>query len=307
TDKQYGNVQIGVYAVAPLTTPSEIEHGIAWQYPGDRNLSDHPDVILAENFEAPRRLLTPNAGWQAHLSDIGHYDTYQLVDTDYRIDRFKPLSGNALQIAFNSKTNFGFTGHYRFQQLISREPEQMYFRYYLRFGNNWQPTDAGKLPGFSGTYDRAGWGGRAIDGYNGWSARGAYFLEASPNSKYSGAIPLGNYVYHLDSQSNYGETIPWNNPLNLLQKNHWYAVEQFLKLNDPGIANGELTVWIDGRKIFQKTDLRFRETTDLKIESLWLNFYHGGTAKPETTYFLYIDNLVIASRYIGPMRMPGRE
>ncbi|WP_090634078.1 polysaccharide lyase [Nitrosomonas marina] len=307
TDKQYGTVQIGVYTVAPLPAASEVERGIAWEYPGDRGLADHPDVILAETFNKPPGFLTLNAGWQEHLSDIGHYDTYRLVDTDYRIDRFDPLDGSALQIAFNSKTNFGFTGHYRFQRLIGREPEQMYFRYYLRFGNNWQPTDGGKLPGFSGTYDRAGWGGRAIDGYNGWSARGAYFLQASLNSKYNGTIPLGNYVYHLDSQSNYGETISWNSTLSLLQKNRWHAVEQFLKLNDPGMANGELTVWIDGRKIYHKSDLRFRETKELNIESLWLNFYHGGTAKPASTFFVYIDNLVIASRYIGPMRASGLE
>ncbi|SER27430.1 hypothetical protein SAMN05421690_10164 [Nitrosomonas sp. Nm51] len=307
TDKQFGDVRIGVYAVAPMVAAGEIERGIAWHYPGDRNLADHPDVILAETFDKSRSFLALNTGWQESLSDLGHHDTFQLVNGDYSANRYEPLDGSALQIAFNPKTNFGFTGHYRFQQLIGREPEQMFFRYYLRFGNNWRPNETGKMPGFSGTYNKAGWGGRAIDGYNGWSARGAYFLQASPNSKYSGAIPLGNYVYHLDSQSNYGDMISWNNTLSLLQKNRWYAVEQFLKLNDPDMANGELTVWIDGRKVFHKSDFRFRETTELKIESLWLNFFHGGTAKPASTYFVYIDNLVIASQYIGPMRMRGQE
>jgi len=177
----------------------------------------------------------------------------------------------------------------------------------LRLGHNWRPIQEGKLPGFAGTYNKAGWGGRAIDGYNGWSARGAYFLQASSNSKFHGAVAIGNYVYHLDSRSNYGETFSWNSQLSLLQRNRWYAIEQYLKLNDPGKANGQLTVWIDGRRIFNKTNFRFRETTQLKIEMLWLNFYHGGTSKPKSTYYLYIDNLVIASKYIGPMRKGTRN
>ncbi len=297
TDKQYGDTRIAVFAVAPLTEPPAVTNGIAWDYPADRNLTEHPAVILTERFDSSQK----NA-WRRHLSDFSQHNNFRIVDGHYQTDRFAVNDGGALQIEFNPKTNYGFSAHYRFKKLIGEEPEQLYFRYYLRLGNGWQPTDGGKLPGFAGTYNKAGWGGRAIDGYNGWSARGAYFLQASPNSKFDGTVPLGNYVYHLDGNSDYGETISWNSALSLLQKNRWYAIEQYLKLNDPGQANGQLAVWLDGRKIFDKTDLRFRKTTQLKIESLWLNFYHGGINKPESTYYVYIDNLVIASEYIGPMR-----
>ncbi len=303
TDKQYGNVNIGVYAIAPLASQNKIEYGLAKDYPDDRNLADHPDVIVAERFDIQQGGLFRSNKSLAHLSNTGPNNNYQLVDIDYQHDdHFKPLDGGALQIIFDPKTHYGFSGHYNFQKLTGKEPEQMYFRYYIRFSNNWHPTESGKLPGFSGTYNRAGWGGRAVDGYNGWSARGTYHLQASPNSKYNGAIPLGNYVYHMDSNSNYGEMVSWNSELNLLQKNRWYAIEQYLKLNDPGKANGQLTVWIDGKKIFNRDNFRFRETKQLKIESLWLNFYHGGLDKPKSTFYAYIDNLVIASRYIGPIR-----
>ncbi|PTN11627.1 polysaccharide lyase [Nitrosomonas aestuarii] len=305
TTKQFGDTQIGVFAIAPLQAPGEIERGIAWDYPADQNLAEHPDVIIAEQFNAQRGLFnsSANTDWQSHLDDTSGYNNYRIVDTAYDSDRFKPLDGSALQIEFNQKTNYGFTGHYRFKNLIGHEPEQMYFRYYLRFGDNWRPTDGGKLPGFAGTYNTAGWGGRAVDGYNGWSARGLFFLEASSNSTFEGAIPLGNYVYHPDSNTNYGENVSWNSAINLLQKNRWYAIEQYLKLNDPDKSNGQLTVWIDGKKVLDKTDFRFRKTDQLKIENLWLNFYHGGIDKPRSTFYLYIDNLVIATRYIGPMKM----
>ena len=33
-----------------------------------------------------------------------------------------------------------------------------------------------------------------------------------------------------------------------------------------------------------------------------MNFYHGGTDTPPTDLHAYIDNVVIASEYIGPMK-----
>ncbi|WP_213999921.1 hypothetical protein [Arsukibacterium sp.] len=47
--------------------------------------------------------------------------------------------------------------------------------------------------------------------------------------------------------------------------------------------------------MFERTDIRFRDTSDLKIERLWLNFYHGGTAKPVQEMELYIDNVILAT------------
>jgi hypothetical protein len=40
------------------------------------------------------------------------------------------------------------------------------------------------------------------------------------------------------------------------------------------------------------------------VESVWLNVYHGGVEKADRDLTLYIDNLVIARRYIGPGRFP---
>jgi hypothetical protein len=65
-----------------------------------------------------------------------------------------------------------------------------------------------------------------------------------------------------------------------------------------------LRVWIDGALAFSKKDIRFRDSAALKVESVWLNVYHGGVEKADRDLTLYIDNLVIARRYIGPGRFP---
>lgn len=48
----------------------------------------------------------------------------------------------------------------------------------------------------------------------------------------------------------------------------------------------------------------YRTVPKIKIESMWMNVYHGGTADAPTDLTLYIDNVVVARRYIGPFGGP---
>ena len=41
---------------------------------------------------------------------------------------------------------------------------------------------------------------------------------------------------------------------------------------------------------------------ELKIESVWMNVYHGGTARAKSDLSLFIDNVVVARKYIGPLQ-----
>ena len=50
-----------------------------------------------------------------------------------------------------------------------------------------------------------------------------------------------------------------------------------------------------------KTDVRFRLTRELRIEQVWMNLYHGGTIPSPRDQHVFIDNVVIAKKYIGPM------
>jgi hypothetical protein len=72
-------------------------------------------------------------------------------------------------------------------------------------------------------------------------------------------------------------------------------------MNTSGAHDGILRAWVDGRPAFEKTDIMFRTVDRLKIEQIWMNVYHGGTAVSPYDQHLYIDNVVVARRYIGPM------
>ncbi|MBD3320019.1 MAG: T9SS type A sorting domain-containing protein [Chitinivibrionales bacterium] len=72
-------------------------------------------------------------------------------------------------------------------------------------------------------------------------------------------------------------------------------------MNDPDQHNGVLRGWVDGYLAFEKTDLSFRTINSLKVEQIWMNLYHGGSAVSPANMDQYYDNVVIAKQYIGPV------
>lgn len=61
--------------------------------------------------------------------------------------------------------------------------------------------------------------------------------------------------------------------------------------------------WRIGRvKPFEKRDIRFRHVPKLKIEQIWMNVYHGGRKPSPRDQHLYVDNVAIATQYVGPVR-----
>ncbi len=208
---------------------------------------------------------------------------------------FKPFDGKALMIKVENGGHYGASFDFDFSDQWNQEPEEIYFRYYLRFAGDWNPERGGKLPGIAGTYGRAGWGGRPVHGDDGWSARGLF------QGLKDGKTPIGFYCYHMDMQGQYGSSWVWNiENRGYLENNRWYCVEQYVKLNDVGKSNGILRGWIDDKLAFEKTDLLFRSTDSLKIENVWINVYLGGKWTSKSEHHLFIDNIVISTFKIGP-------
>ncbi|MFT6915428.1 MAG: hypothetical protein ACJAWL_001735 [Motiliproteus sp.] len=298
TVKQYGDNKVGVYQpYVPIQSP--VEQGIATAYTVDQGLDRHSSVVFADRFDNDQPL-------SKHWVDLK--DPHSATPTSLMDEAgFSPLDGKALPVLFSPRTHTAISMALKLKTLMQQEPEEIYFRYYLRLGTDWNSDrGGGKFPGFGGTYGRAGWGGRKPDGKNGWSARGM-FLNSVVDGPHRGEMPIGSYVYHVDHKNNYGEQMPWSSFDSLLEKNRWYSIEQYLRLNTPGQNDGVLKAWVDGRKVTEIDNLRFRDTDALKIEKIWFDFYHGGGAKPSKEQHLFIDNVVVATEYIGPAGVPARS
>lgn len=288
--------EVGAFAAAPpyARAAGRVATGLAQDYPADAGIDKNPDVLFATGFENPL--------WAREWSERNSRSDAEPVTEDAK-RRFEALSGRALRVVLPKGKNMGLDMRYALAQRGQPEPEDIYFRYYLRFADDWNPDkDGGKLPGIAGTYGRGGWGMRRSDGYNGWSARGSFAQRPGNVPSMAQLTAIGSYAYHMGSDAS-GDVWPWSEgPSGLLQNNRWYAVEQYVKLNTPGVADGIFRAWIDGRQVIDKRDIQYRATPDLKIEEVWMNVYHGGTAVSPRDMGLFIDNVVIARRYIGPMK-----
>lgn len=286
---------VGVFPIDPpydrTSTPPAL--GLAAGYPGDKGLEGHPDVLFADGFDTGKVDKRWNTGPRVPAV---------VVEADPQL-RFEPLKGSALRVRIPRREQLGLDYRYRFKDHHGREPEEIHFRYYLRLADDWLgAVEGGKLPGLAGTYGRAGWGGRRWDGNAGWSLRGGFGTAPPPGHPAAGRVFLSTYAYHARSDT-YGESLPWadSDLAGLVATNQWVCIEQRLRLNTPGRFDGEFMVWVDGRLVLHKRDLRLRDRDDVRIEEVWMNVFHGGTAPAAQDMHAYIDQVVVARKYIGPM------
>ncbi len=296
--KQYGGGRIGVFRCQQGFTgpPSPAVMGLAARYPNDAGISRDDRVLFATDFESPN--------WGEEWTRAEPKDKIDTIAPNTDFEQFQPLQGRALRSRIAKGSTTALNVLYKFAEETDSEPGEIYFRYYVRLADDWNQTvQGGKLPGISGTYGRAGWGGRKSNGKNGWSARGLFKQTIPDGNPLATTTPIGFYCYHADMESAYGTNWVWDREyLGFLQNNRWYSIEQYCKLNTPGKTDGVLRAWVDGRLALEKTDVRFRLTDELKIEQIWMNVYHGGTIPSPYDQHVFIDNVVIAKTYIGPMR-----
>ena len=147
--------------------------------------------------------------------------------------------------------------------------------YYVRFSKDFDFVKGGKLPGlFGGTVNN----GRKIpDGTNGFSTRYMW--------RKNGA---GEVYAYLPSSREHGTSIGRGNWQ--FQPGTWHHLEQVVVLNQPGKANGQIQVWLDGKKVLTENALTFRTTNALKIEGiLFSTFFGGGDSSWATPKNVYVD------------------
>ncbi|MFB3819286.1 MAG: LamG-like jellyroll fold domain-containing protein [Candidatus Methylomirabilales bacterium] len=89
-----------------------------------------------------------------------------------------------------------------------------------------------------------------------------------------------------------------------LDTNRWYTIELRYKLGSgPGVRDGAVEVWIDGSKVYSAFDLATcgGGLGDCSgIGALYLGAYHNGADTTRWDGQQVVDNLVIATSYIGP-------
>jgi hypothetical protein len=129
---------------------------------------------------------------------------------------------------------------------------------------------------------------------------------------------LNIYVYQPEQRSQWGDhffptglvmpntSIPFDfgpdfvsRPDIINELDRWYSYELMVKANTPGLRDGRIAAWLDGKLVMDFPNLRLRDVTSLTIDRFALCFHIGSNPNGESKK--WYDNVVAAKSYIGPM------
>ncbi|MFP4171451.1 MAG: polysaccharide lyase [Candidatus Hydrogenedentota bacterium] len=206
---------------------------------------------------------------------------------------------SVLRVGIPEGSHYGASMQVPMRETFGEEPEEATARYWLYVPGDFafhERHGGGKLPGFTGRYGEAGWGGRRADGTNGWSARMGF---QPPHEGLDEDVGLSFYIYHAD-MGQWGDTDQWEEGAN---KGEWRQIDQYVRMNTPGEHDGVLRGWVNGELVFERDDLLFRQAgyEHLRIEELYFNIYYGGSwSSPVDTAFYFRDLKIWPGREVAP-------
>jgi hypothetical protein len=151
-------------------------------------------------------------------------------------------------------------------------------KYRVRFEPGFDFVKGGKLPGLYGGLVN---NGKDIpDGTNGWSTRLMWRQEG-----------VGEVYAYLPTSTVHGTSLgrgSWS-----FGPGRWISIEEHVRLNTPGVADGLIEIVIDGVRVLRQSDVVFRSVASLKIEGVFFSTFFGGDdtswATPQTVRADFAD------------------
>lgn len=154
-----------------------------------------------------------------------------------------------------------------FEKMKVPESDEILLSYSVRFEDGFNFVRGGKLPGLYGGIPISG--GKISTGYNGYSTRIVWQVDGKG----------GVYAY-LPTNSNKIKDVTYGDVMGAgkwqFKPGKWTDVSHLVKLNDPGMSNGRITIWIDGILIHDECGLEFRKTPTLRINGIFFSTFFGG-------------------------------
>src|SRR5882762_6467912 len=189
---------------------------------------------------------------------------------------------------------------------------KLYVRYYVRIPANFQGGT--KLLLLRGSRIVNVWSSFGVAGR---CPSGSDFFLTNVVTRAQSTLPLRFYSYYIGMAreadgvtcwGRYGDAVDPPTPaasyvLPLdVSRDVWHQVEFEVQLNDPALANGEQRVWLDGVLRGVWTGLRFRSTTDLRLNVLTLEASMSETPAAPQSQALFVDNILVttAATGVGP-------
>jgi hypothetical protein len=149
---------------------------------------------------------------------------------------------------------------------VALPPSDHYILSYdVMFGDGFDFVLGGKMPGLFGGVGQTG--GNVIRDGSGFSSRTMW--------KKNGFMQT--YVYHAEQSRKWGDPISTDSPVLIPGQMHHVTMETIM--NTPGVADGIVRIWVDGRLVIEGTDYLFRYDNSLHIDKTGISTFFGGNTK----------------------------
>ena len=291
----------------PLDT-SVFGAGIASKYPEDLGIENDEAVLFADNFEQ---------------GDFRKWDENQ-------------AEGDLTRSAVTTEAHLAFHGTHACRMTATRGRDnggglikwlgkghdEVHARFYVKFAH-----DAGYTHHFvhlNGSPERWGSFGKA-----GRRPKGDDFFSTGiePWFDWGQNAPPGKwmfYTYWPEMKGSPGGKY-WGNGFHptsdVIPRGVWICMEIRVRMNTPGKADGEQSVWQNGQLTGHFTAIKWRTTDSLQANVFWLMNYvtekafryteqHAGRHKMEVntqTHSVCFDQVVVATEYIGPIKKANAD
>ena len=276
------------------------------ELPDVPNVPDVPDVDVPLD---PNNIhdVVPNVDYNSSaIFDYVNFDersngeyTEEMFDTDFN-NEWESITGSANILDKNGSKVLAIT-HPKdyYKKGISsgkklNEFNELYFSYQITFGENYDFSMGGKMPGLAGLNPNVSSkpdGCKTIGEDEGFSLR-SMFRE---NGRAIG------YFYHQDKTKSCGDEIDYQHEGQnfSFKREKTYLIEQYVKMNDANQANGIVTIHVNGFKVLERTNMTFSENGQYAINYQYFQLWHGGNSsgwavdRDSTAYF---DHVAISTK-----------
>ena len=267
--------------------------GLAAAFVGDKNITSHPAVIFADNFEDG----TFREKWDSCRDD--NKEVLSLVN-DAKSDLSVGQRTLKVRATLGKNTGGGLTKWFE-------SSDTLFIRFYVKF----DPT-CDYVHHFCTL--RAN---KSLQGKDRWSGFGGAGLKPQGDDRFSTALePWGNWArwtppgrwnfysyWHEMEKSPDGKY--WGNGFRPesqadIPRGTWICAEFMLKHNTPGQPDGEQAFWINGVLRAHWKGINWRTSPTLWANALTLESYVTDRWTKNKVNIVYFDNVVIAREYIGP-------
>ncbi len=266
--------------------------GLAASYPHDREISEHPAVIFADDFEASDPW---EKRWDSVRDDGGVLARVAPEDHPW-------LGAGCLQVTatLGDNTGGGLTKWFEsaprvFIRFYTRFAEDCdYVHHFVTLRANASLQGSERWSGFGGAGQRPDGALRFSTALEPW---GDWGRETPPG--------VWNFYSYFHTMKESGDGNFWGNSFRppeqaAIVRGTWICCELMLVHNTPGVSDGEQAFWIDGELRGHFTGINWRTSPTLWANALTLEAYVTDRWTEQRVNVVAFDNLVIAREYIGP-------